>query len=122
MDGLLDLTIFLAATFASALVAGLSGFAFGLIAASLWLYVISPADCRANHRLRAACTRLFGLETPPRPRLEQALAICDRSGARRSNRCDDLDLGQSCSRSCWRRHLFGPLQPVRAFPSGHKAR
>jgi uncharacterized membrane protein YfcA len=42
MDGLLNLTIFLTATFASALVAGLSGFAFGLIAASLWLYVISP--------------------------------------------------------------------------------
>ena len=42
MDGLLDLTIFLAATFASALVAGLSGFAFGLIAASLWLYILSP--------------------------------------------------------------------------------
>jgi uncharacterized membrane protein YfcA len=42
MDGILDLTIFLAATFASALVAGLSGFAFGLIAASLWLYILSP--------------------------------------------------------------------------------
>ena len=41
-DGLLDLIIFLAATFASALVAGLSGFAFGLIAASLWLYILSP--------------------------------------------------------------------------------
>jgi len=47
MDGLLNLTIFLAATFASALVAGLSGFAFGLIAASLWLYVISPLQTAA---------------------------------------------------------------------------
>src|SRR6516164_9830286 len=42
MDGFLDLTIFVTATFASALVAGLSGFAFGLIAASLWLYILSP--------------------------------------------------------------------------------
>ena len=42
MDGPLELTLFLAATFASALVAGLSGFAFGLIAASLWLYILSP--------------------------------------------------------------------------------
>ena len=42
MDGFLDLTIFLTATFASALIAGLSGFAFGLIAASLWLYILSP--------------------------------------------------------------------------------
>jgi len=42
VDGFSDLTIFLIATFASALVAGLSGFAFGLIAASLWLYILSP--------------------------------------------------------------------------------
>src|SRR5262244_383697 len=42
MDGFLDLAIFLTATFASALVAGLSGFAFGLIAASLWLYILTP--------------------------------------------------------------------------------
>jgi uncharacterized membrane protein YfcA len=47
MDGLFNLTIFLVATFASALVAGLSGFAFGLIAASLWLYVISPLQTAA---------------------------------------------------------------------------
>ena len=47
MDGLLNLTIFLTATFASALVAGLSGFAFGLIAVSLWLYVISPLQTAA---------------------------------------------------------------------------
>jgi uncharacterized membrane protein YfcA len=38
----LDLAIFLIATFAGALVAGLSGFAFGLVAASIWLYVLTP--------------------------------------------------------------------------------
>ena len=43
MDGSsLDLTIFLIATFAGALVAGLSGFAFGLVAASIWLYILTP--------------------------------------------------------------------------------
>jgi uncharacterized membrane protein YfcA len=42
MDGGLDLTVFLAASFSSAIVAGLSGFAFGLIATSVWLYVLSP--------------------------------------------------------------------------------
>jgi uncharacterized protein len=43
MDGFsLDLPIFLLATFAGALVAGLSGFAFGLVAASIWLYILSP--------------------------------------------------------------------------------
>src|ERR1700709_455842 len=43
MDGLpLELPLFLVATFAGALVAGLSGFAFGLVAASVWLYIITP--------------------------------------------------------------------------------
>src|SRR5262249_55491380 len=42
MDGFLDLTVFLTATFVSALIAGVSGFAFGLIASSLWLYILSP--------------------------------------------------------------------------------
>ncbi|HXO70846.1 MAG TPA: sulfite exporter TauE/SafE family protein [Bradyrhizobium sp.] len=38
----LDLVIFLIATFAGALVAGLSGFAFALVAASIWLYILTP--------------------------------------------------------------------------------
>ena len=44
MDGFLplDLAIFLTATFVGALVAGLSGFAFGLVAASIWLYILTP--------------------------------------------------------------------------------
>ena len=43
MDGLpLELPIFVFATFAGALVAGLSGFAFGLVAASIWLYILTP--------------------------------------------------------------------------------
>ena len=43
MDGLtFELPVFLLATFVGALVAGLSGFAFGLVAASLWLYILSP--------------------------------------------------------------------------------
>src|SRR3954468_12151529 len=39
-----DLVIFLVATFAGALVAGLTGFAFGLIAASLWLFILTPTQ------------------------------------------------------------------------------
>ena len=43
MDGFsLEIPLFLLATFAGALVAGLSGFAFGLVAASIWLYILSP--------------------------------------------------------------------------------
>src|SRR5215831_1599601 len=45
MDGIdLELPLFLFATFAGAFVAGLSGFAFGLVAASLWLYILSPVQ------------------------------------------------------------------------------
>jgi uncharacterized membrane protein YfcA len=43
MDGIaIELPLFLLAAFAGAFVAGLSGFAFGLVAASLWLYVLTP--------------------------------------------------------------------------------
>jgi uncharacterized protein len=43
MDGLsFEISLFLLATFAGAFVAGLSGFAFGLVAASLWLYILTP--------------------------------------------------------------------------------
>lgn len=43
MDGSpLELTLFLTATFAGAFVAGMSGFAFGLIAAAVWLYILTP--------------------------------------------------------------------------------
>ena len=41
MDGsLLDIGIFLLATFAGALVAGVTGFAFGLVVAALWLHIL----------------------------------------------------------------------------------
>jgi uncharacterized membrane protein YfcA len=37
-----DLALFVGATFAAALVAGMAGFAFGLVAAAVWLHVLSP--------------------------------------------------------------------------------
>src|SRR5258708_11509241 len=43
MDGFsLEIPLFFLATFAGALVGGLSGFAFGLVAASIWLYILTP--------------------------------------------------------------------------------
>jgi uncharacterized protein len=43
MDAItLDLAVFLLATFAAALVAGLAGFAFGLVAAAAWLHILTP--------------------------------------------------------------------------------
>jgi uncharacterized membrane protein YfcA len=40
----LDLTLFLAATFLGSVVAGLAGFAFGLVAAAAWLHVLTPVQ------------------------------------------------------------------------------
>jgi uncharacterized protein len=43
MDTLpVEISLFLLATFAGAVVAGISGFAFGLVVASLWLYILNP--------------------------------------------------------------------------------
>lgn len=43
MDGsAFELSLFLLATFTGALVAGLSGFAFGLVVSSIWLYLLTP--------------------------------------------------------------------------------
>jgi uncharacterized membrane protein YfcA len=43
MDGFpIELPLFVVATFAGALVAGLSGFAFGLVVSSIWLYILTP--------------------------------------------------------------------------------
>ncbi len=41
---ILHLTIFVAATFLAAFVTGISGFAFGLVAAGIWLHVITPVQ------------------------------------------------------------------------------
>ncbi|HZE47084.1 MAG TPA: sulfite exporter TauE/SafE family protein, partial [Xanthobacteraceae bacterium] len=43
-DALFNLALFLIATFGAALVAGLAGFAFGIVAAGIWLHVITPVE------------------------------------------------------------------------------
>ena len=42
MTELMDLSLFMGASFAAAAVAGLAGFAFGLVAASVWLHILTP--------------------------------------------------------------------------------
>jgi len=46
MDGLpiFDIALFTAGTFGAAFVTGLAGFAFGIVAAAIWLHVLSPAQ------------------------------------------------------------------------------
>jgi len=40
----LDVILFVAATFTAGLVAGLTGFAFGLVAGAVWLHILNPLD------------------------------------------------------------------------------
>src|SRR6516162_7429944 len=42
-----DLILFAAGTFAAALVTGIAGFAFGIVAAAVWLHFLSPAHATA---------------------------------------------------------------------------
>src|SRR5947209_16866478 len=42
LDPTLVIILFLGATFVAALVAGLAGFAFGLVAAAVWLHILTP--------------------------------------------------------------------------------
>ena len=42
-----DLILFAAGTFAAALVTGVAGFAFGIVAAAIWLHFLSPAHATA---------------------------------------------------------------------------
>jgi uncharacterized protein len=57
----IDLTLFIGATFVASLVAGVAGFAFGLVAAAVWMHILSPAQA-------AVLVVLFGL-------LVQGLAV-----------------------------------------------
>jgi uncharacterized membrane protein YfcA len=43
----LNLILFVAGTFTAALVTGVAGFAFGIVAAAVWLYFLSPAQTTA---------------------------------------------------------------------------
>src|SRR5947207_15649825 len=49
MDGFstLDLALFAAGAFTAAFVTGLAGFAFGIVAAAVWLHFLSPAQAAA---------------------------------------------------------------------------
>src|SRR5215472_15704278 len=39
---IVNLALYLTATFAAALVTGMAGFAFGLVAAAIWLHILTP--------------------------------------------------------------------------------
>ena len=83
MDGTtLELTLFRLATFAGALVAGLSGFAFGLVVSAIWLYILTPLQT-------ATLIIAFGL-------IVQGYSVWKLRGA-----LDCENSGRSCSGLRW---------------------
>ena len=109
MDGItLELPLFLLATFAGALVAGLSGFAFGLVVSSIWLYILTPLQT-------ASLIIAFGLIVQGYSvwKLRRALdwhklcAVCGRRSPRCARWRRRSDLGQPCLCAYGRRRFPG---------------
>ena len=124
MDGMtLELPLFLLATFAGALVAGLSGFAFGLVVSAIWLYILTPLQT-------ATLIIAFGLIVQGYSvwKLRGALdwrklwPFVAGRGARRSRRRRHPDLGEPCPCAHGRRRLPGALQPLCAAAACHLRR
>ena len=122
MDLHLELALFLLATFAGALVAGLSGFAFGLVAASIWLYILTPLQT-------ATLIIAFGLIVQGyavwklRRALDwtKALAVPAWGCDRRPRRRPDPDLVQSGACADGRRGVSGALQSLCAVSPADSA-
>ena len=121
MDGsTLELTLFRLATFAGALVAGLTGFAFGLVVSAIWLYILTPLQT-------ATLIIAFGLFVQGYSVWKLRGALDWRRlwpfmagaalGVPRRRRHPDLGEPRPCPHG--RRRLPGALQPLRAAPAGH---
>jgi hypothetical protein len=121
MDGIpLELPLFIVATFAGALVAGLSGFAFGLVAASIWLYILTPLQS-------ASLIIAFGLIVQGYSVWKLRSALDWRRlwpfilGAALGVRRIDPDLGRSWPRSRRCRCVSCSLQPLCTVSSRNSA-
>jgi hypothetical protein len=88
---------------------------------SLALHPHPFAERNADHRVRACCARLFGLEASPRPRLEEALAVRGRGSDRRAGRRDHSDMGESRPRASRHWSFFSSLQSLRSLSSCHES-
>ena len=111
----LDLILFAAGTFAAALVTGVAGFAFGIVAAAVWLYFLPPAQTTAL--IVAYGLIVQGISVWKLRRSIQAgpaAAVFARRGDRRADRrrAAALDLaGDPAHFGRGRADAFQPLQP-----------
>ncbi len=121
LDPTLFAGLFLLSTFIAAAVVGLAGFAFGLVASGIWLYILSPVQtatmilafgswwCRA---MRCGCSaeRSIG----------RASGRWSWLGVRHSDRRRDPGGGNPAHLRVRRRPAARALQPLRAGPPAMK--
>ncbi len=82
----LDVILFVAATFTAGLVAGLTGFAFGLVAGAVWLHIPKPLEVLVANALLEKSRdrqRQVGGQGP-----HLALRSCTGTGATAKKRAD----------------------------------
>ena len=76
MDANRELAVFLVGTFTAACITGLAGFAFGLVAAAIWLHVLTPAQATpliVAYALIVQGYAVFAPVTEPQPPLHGLL-------------------------------------------------
>ena len=82
---------------------------------TLALHPLATTNRNVDHCVWAHRTRLFGLETSTRTRLEHALAVCRRGGSWCSNRRKHFNMGKSDPSTSRYWDFPNPLQSVCAL-------
>ena len=112
---ILDLLLFAAGTFAAALVTGVAGFAFGIVAAAAWLHFLPPAQTTAlivAYGLIVQGISVWKLRRSIQPRRLLPFLLGGAIGATDRCRAAARDPpGGTASFSRYRPDRFQPLQP-----------
>lgn len=102
----LDLILFAVGTFAAALVTGVAGFAFGIVAAAVWLYApVAGPHNGADRSLRTDRAGHLRLEIAPLDKAGAAIAVPAWRSDRRPNwrRAAALGVSRDLSHFDWNR-------------------
>jgi len=95
LDPTLFTCLFLLSTFVAAAVVGLAGFAFGLVASGIWLYILSPLQTATMILAFGFLVQSYGVGAAKRARLAPHLAAGAGLGLRHPGRHRNPDRGRS---------------------------
>ena len=106
----LQLGLFLSATFAAALVAGVTGFAFALIAAAVWLHILTPLQTVTLTICYGLIVQGYGFWKMRHAfNWEPVLAVHRRQRPRHRDRHPGAALGRSRHHAHGHRRVFGAV-------------